>query len=120
MLLDLIKNQLPDIDKIYLYVKNPFKSNYQILVNGGEKVVIKKLKNPKTFIDYSQTNDDFYENLEDYNSTKKRRVLIVCDDMTADIESNKKLSLIVTELFLRGRKLNNSLVFFRLCKTYID
>ena len=62
------------------------------------------------FIDYSQTIDDVYENLKDYNQTKKRRVLIVFD-MIADMESKKKLSPIVTELFLRGRKLNISLVF---------
>ena len=53
-----------------------------------------------------------YENLEDYNPTKKIRVLIVFDDMVADMESNKKLSPIVTELFLRGRKLNISRGFF--------
>ena len=73
------------------------------------KVGIKILKNPKAFIDYSSTIDDVYENLEDYNATKKRRVLIVFHDMIADMESNKKLSPIVTELILRGRKLNISL-----------
>ena len=82
-----------------------------MLVNGRGKVGIKKLKNPKTFIDYSQTVDDIYENLEDYNPTKKRRMLIVFDDTIADMESNKKLSPIVSELFLRGRKLNVLLVF---------
>ena len=45
----------------------------KLSINGREKVEIKKIKNPKTFIDYLQTNDDFYENLEDYNSTKKKR-----------------------------------------------
>ena len=55
--------------------------------------------------------DDFYENLEDYNPRKKSKVLIVFDDMIPDMEANKKLSLIVTELFLRGKKLNSSLVF---------
>ena len=54
---------------------------------------------------------DIYENLEDYNPTKKRRVLTVFDDIIVDIESNKKLSPKVTELFLRGRKLNIWLVF---------
>ena len=44
----------------------------KLSINGREKVKIKKIKNPKTFIDYLQTNDDFYENLEDYNSTKKK------------------------------------------------
>ena len=62
-------------------------------------------------INYSQTMDDFYENLEDYNPRKKSKVLIVFDDMIPDMEANKKLSLIVTELFLRGKKLNISLVF---------
>ena len=63
-----------------------------------------KLKNPKAFIDYSQTVDDVYENLVDYNPTKKRKVLIVFDDIIADMQSNKikikiKLNPIVTELF---------------------
>ena len=89
-----------------LYVKDPFKSKYQLRINGREKVAIKTLNNPNAFIDYSQTIDYVYENLEDYNPTKKRRVLIVFDDMVADMESNKKLSPIVTEWFLRGRKLN--------------
>ena len=72
---------------------------------------IKNVKNPKTFFDYSQTIDDVYEHLEDYNPTKKRRVLIMFDDMIAAMESNKKSSPIVTELFLGGRKFNISLVF---------
>ena len=72
---------------------------------------IKNVKNPKTFFDYSQTIDDVYEHLEDYNPTKKRRVLITFDDMIAAMESNKKSSPIVTELFLGGRKFNISLVF---------
>ena len=84
MLLKLIKYQQPDLDKIYLYVKDPFKSKYQLLINGREKVGIGHLKNRKTFIDYSQTIDNVYENLEDYNPTKKKRVLIVVDDMIAD------------------------------------
>ena len=66
------------------------------------------MKNSKAFIDYLQSIDDVYENLEDYNPTKKRRVLIVFDDMIADMESNKKLSSTVTELFLKARKLKIS------------
>ena len=54
MLLNSIKNQRPDIDKVFLYVKDPFKSKCQLLINGREKVGIKKLQNPKAFIDYSQ------------------------------------------------------------------
>ena len=111
MLLNLIKHQRPDIDKIYLYIKDPFESKYQLLINGREKVGIENLKNPKAFIGYSQTIDDVYENLEDCNPTKKRRLLIVFDDMIADMESNKKLSPIVTKLFLTGKKLNICLAF---------
>ena len=62
-----------------------------MLTNEREKVGIKKLKNPKAFIDYSQTIDDVYENLDDYNPTKKRRGLTVFDGIIADMESNKKL-----------------------------
>ena len=89
MLLNLIKHQRPDIDKIYLYVKDPFESKYQLLINGREKVGNLKLKKSKAFIDYSQTIDDVYENVEDYNLTKKRKVFIMFDDMIADMEANK-------------------------------
>ena len=82
-----------------------------MLINGREKVGIKKLKNLKAFIGYSQIIDNVYENLEDYNPTKKRKMLIVFDYKIADMESNRKLCPIVTELFLRGRKLNVPLVF---------
>ena len=111
MLLNLIKHQRPDIDKIYLYFKDLFESKYQLLINGREKVGIKTQKSSKAFIDYSLTIDDVYENSQDYNSTKKKRVLIVFDDIIADMEFNKNLSPIVTELLLRGRKLNISHVF---------
>ena len=93
VLLKLIKKQRPDIDKIYLYIKDPFESKYQLLINGREKVGTENLKNPKAFTDYSQTIDNVYENLEDYNPKKKKRVLIVFDDMIEGMKSNKKLFL---------------------------
>ena len=91
VLLNLIKHQRPDINKIYLYVKDPLESKCQLLINEREKVGIQNLKNPKAFIDYSQTIDDNYKNLEDSNPIKKKRVLIVSDDMISDMESNKKI-----------------------------
>ena len=109
--MNLIKHQQPGIDKIYLYVKDPFQSKHQLLINGREKVWIKKLNNPKAFINYLQTADGVYENLEEFNPTKKWRALIVFDDMIVDKESYKKVSPIVTELFLRYTKVNISLVF---------
>ena len=93
MLLKLTKHQRPDIDKIYLHVKDPFESKYQLLINGRAKVGSEILKNSKPFIDYSQTIDHVYENLENYNPTKKRKVLIGFDGMVVHIESNKKLIL---------------------------
>ena len=104
MLLNLIKNQRPDIDKIYLHVKDPFESNYQLLINVRGKVGTKKLKNPKAIIDYSQTIDHVYRSLEYYNPTKKRRLSIVFDNMIADMESNKELSPIVTEMREKKKK----------------
>ena len=55
--------------------------------------------------------NDIYKNVEEYNPNKEQKILIVFDDMIADMLSNKKLNPIVTELFIRGRKLNISLVF---------
>ena len=54
---------------------------------------------------------DVYKNIEEYNLDKKRKILIVFDDLIADMINNKKLNLIVTELFIRGRKLNISIIF---------
>ena len=87
MVLNLIKHQRPDIDKIYLFVKDSFKSKYQLLINGREKVGINTPKNLKTFIDHLQATDDVYKQLKDYNATKTRRVLIVSDDV---IEGEEK------------------------------
>ena len=55
--------------------------------------------------------DDVYQNIDDYNPSRKRKILIVFDDMIADIMSNKKFQAIIKELFIRCRKLNISLVF---------
>ena len=93
--MNLIKNHQQDIDKIYLYVRDPFESKYQLLIDGREKVGMKTWYNPKAFIDHSQTID-VDEDLEDYNQRKKRKVWIVYDDKIANIKSNKKLSRIVT------------------------
>ena len=90
-LLNLKKHQQPDIDKIYLYVKEPYESKCQLLINWREKVGIKTLKNSKEFTDYSQIIDYVYENLEDHNPTKKRKVLIVFDDIIVGMESNEKI-----------------------------
>ena len=109
-LLNLISNQ-PDIDKIYLYAKDPYKTKYQYLINKREKVRKNHFNDPKGFMEYSNDMQDVYKNIEDYNPIKKRKVLIIFDDMIADMISNNNLNPIVTELFIRGKKLNISIVF---------
>ena len=109
-LLNLINNQ-PDIDKIYLYAKDPYETKYQYLINKREKVGLDHFHDPKAFMEYSNDMQDVYKNIEDYNPIKKSKVLIVFDDMIADMINNKKLNPIVTELFIRGTKLSIYFVF---------
>ena len=110
LLLNLIENQ-PDIDKIYLYTKDPYESKYQYLINKRKNVGINHFNDPKTFIEYSNDMHDVYKNVDEYNLDKESKILIVFDDMIADMVHNKKLNSVVTGLFIRGRKLSISLVF---------
>ena len=109
-LLNLINNQ-PDIDKIYLYAKDPYEAKYQYLINKREKVGLDHFDVHKAFMEYSNDMQDVHKNIEDYNPGKKRKVWIIFGDMIADMINNKKLNPIVTELFIRGRKRNLSIVF---------
>ena len=112
-LLNLIKEQdnRDVIDKIYLYARDLNEPKYQFLIKKREDAGIKHVNNPNAFIECSNTMDDVYENIHDYNSSRKRKILIVFDDMIADIMTNKKFQAIIKELFIRCRKLNISLVF---------
>ena len=98
-------------DKIYLYAKDPYEAKYQLLINKPESAGLKHCNDSKAFIEYSNDMVNIYENIEENNPNKKRKILIVFDDVIADMLSNKELNPIVTELFIRGRKLNISLVF---------
>ena len=84
-------NQQKDIDKIYLYAKD---------LNEEEILMILKL-----FTENSDNMDDIYKNIKEYNPNKERKILIIFDDMIAEMLNNKKLNPIVTELFISGRKL---------------
>ena len=90
MLLNLINNQ-PDIDKICLYEKDLYEAKYQHLSNKREKVGIDHFNDPKAFIDYSNDIHNVYKDIENYNSNKKRKILIVFDDMIADMINNKNI-----------------------------
>ena len=106
----MINNQ-QDVDKIYLYAKDTYENKYQYLIDKRKAVELKHFNDPKAFIEYSNDMYDVYKNIDNYNLSKENKILIVFDDMIADMISNKKLNSIVTELFIRCRKLNISLIF---------
>ena len=90
-------NERNDIDKTYLYATDLSKPKYEYLIKKCEDAGIKHVNNPKAFIECSDTMDDVYENINDFNPIWKRRKLIVFD---------KKIQAIIKKLFIRCRKLN--------------
>ena len=98
-LLDLI-NEQNDIDKIYLYAKDLSEPKYEYLIKKRENVGIKHVNNLNAIIECSNTMDDVYENIHDYNLNRRGKILIVVDDMIADIMTNKKFQSIIKELLL--------------------
>ena len=109
-LLNLI-NEQDAIGKTYLHVKDLSESKYEFFIKKREDVGINHFNDPSAFIECSNIMDDIYENIDDYNPSRKRKILIAFDDMIADIVTNKKFHTIIKELFIRSRKLNTSLVF---------
>ena len=109
-LLNLIKEE-DDIDKISLYAKDLSEPKYEFLIKKRENAGIKHINDSNAFIECSNTMDEFYENINDYNPSRQRKILIVFDDIIAEIMSNKKVHAIIKELFIRCRKLNILLVF---------
>ena len=103
-----LKNEQNDIDKMYLYAKDL--SEHEILIKKREDAGIKQYNDPNAFIECSNTVDDVYENIDDYNSNRKRKILIALDDMIVDIMTNKNIHVKIEELFEKCRKLNISLV----------
>ena len=89
ILLNIVNNQ-PDIDKVYLYAKDPYEAKYQYLINKREKVGLDHFKDPKAFIEYSNDMQNVYKNIGDYNLGKKRKKLKVFDDVIADMINDKK------------------------------
>ena len=93
-LLNLINKQ-KDIDKIYLYAKDLSEAKYEHLIKNRENVGIKHLNDSKALTECSNTMDDVYEKIDNYNLNRKRKVLIVFDDMIADIMANKRFQSII-------------------------
>ena len=96
---------------MYLYAKDLYEAKYQLLINKCEIVGFKLYNDSKAFMEYSVDMDDIYENIEEYKRNKEHKIMIIFDDMIADMLSNKKLQQIVTELFTRSTKQNIPLVF---------
>ena len=94
-----------------MYSKDLYEAKYLYFINKRGSVGINHFNDPKAFTEYSNDMRNVYKNINYYNPYKENKILIVFDDMIADMINNKKLNSIVTELFIRGRKLNISLVF---------
>ena len=104
-------NYEPDIDQIYLHAKDPYEEKNQFLIIKWDSKSLKHFNNSKVFVEYLNDMDNIYKNIVDYNQYKKRKILIVFDDIITDMHSNERLDKTVTELSIRGRKLAISLVF---------
>ena len=83
-----------------MYDKDPNEAKYKLLINKRENYGLNHFNDPKAFTEHSSDMDDIW-----------RKMLVVSDDMITDMVSNKKPNLVVTELFIRGRKLNITLAF---------
>ena len=110
-LLNLMNIEL-DIDKIYLYAKDPYKEKCQFLIHKRERTIFRHFNDRKAFIDYSNNMQVVYKNIGENNIGKKRKTLIIFDDIITMI-NNKKLNPVVIELFIRGRKSNISIAFIK-------
>ena len=108
-MLNLINNQL-DIDKLYWYAKGRYKAKYQFLISKIESTGLKHFNDSKAFIKNSNDIQNVDKNIKEYNRDKERKILIVFDDMIPDMINNKRLNSIISELFIRDRKLNISFV----------
>ena len=89
LLFNLINQQL-DIDKIYSYAKDLYGSKYQFLIKKRESTDLKHFNDSKAFIEYLNDMDDFYKDIEECNPKKKRKMLIVFDDVIAHMLNKKK------------------------------
>ena len=103
-------NEQNDIDKTYLYARDLNKPKYKVFIKKRKDAGIRHLNDRNAFIECSNMMNDVYENIN-YNSSRRRKILIIFDDMMADIMKNKGFQAIIKEFFIRCRKLNISLVF---------
>ena len=94
-----------------MYAKDLSEPKYEFLIKKPKNSGTKHLNDPNVLTECSNTMDDIDKNINDFNPNRKRKILIVFDDMIADIMDNNKSKGLISELFIRCRKLNISLVF---------
>ena len=94
-----------------MYAKDLYEVKYQYLINEREGVDINYFNDPKAFIEHSNDSCNVYKGIDDYNPDEENKIIIVFDDVIADMNQNKKLNSIVTDLFISWEKLSISLVF---------
>ena len=92
-----------------MYAKDLEEPKYEFLIKKREQAETKNLKDPAAFTEYSNNMDDIYDDIEDYNKKRKRKVLILFDDMIAHVMSNKKAQQVLKELLIGCRKVHISL-----------
>ena len=92
-----------------MYAKDLEEPKYQFLIEKREKTALKNLNDKNAFIEHSSTRDDIFENIEEYNKKRERKVLMVFDDMISHVISNKSQQ-VLNDLFIRCRKLIISLL----------
>lgn len=110
MLFNLIRRLMANndtfIDKVYLYVKDPEEPKYKHFIKNRKEIGESETGDPNMFVEVSSSLDDVHNDINQYNPDRLSNVLIVFDDMICEVIPPK-----VSELFIRGRKLNISLVF---------
>ena len=104
-LLNLIQTDNNIIDKIYLYAKDLEEPKYQLLINKREKAGINFNNDANAFIEYSNSMDDILSDIEDYNKKRKRKVLLVFDDMISHVMSDKKAQQILKDYIFQYQKM---------------
>ena len=110
-LLNSIQRDNNFVDKIYLHAKDPQQPKYKLLIDKREKAGIDFNNDPNAFIEYSNSMDDILSDIEDYNKKRKRKILIIFDEMISHVMSDKKARQILKDLFIRCRQFNISLSF---------
>ena len=93
-ILHLINNFHP-IDKIYLYAKDTDEKKYQFLINKRKQAGLKNSNDPHAFIEHSNDMNDVFDNIDDYNKNRDKKILVIFDDMIADTMRSEKFKAIV-------------------------